>query len=380
MRTTVSSVATTLVLVRHGETDWNRVNRFQGHADQPLNEAGRSQARELAEQLAGEPFAALYTSPLKRASETADIVGTALGLEAQRLDALLEIDVGAWEGLTIDEVRARYPDRADENWRSGWEDGETYEELENRVLPALLELGSRHDGEQILAVTHAGPLRAAIAASMALSHHEARPLIGPLANCVVYRFAIQDGSLEQLDGPASYDRRVSLPPDSNRLEPDHLPTPFSAADIRAGCPLGRTIRLQTEAADGELSFRRIRFVEVDADGAVQEFESLAADGQPIGDPTLRRSSWLDLQQHATQPAATTVLDEVDLTTPLGTEACWRYTVGSAEDGVTFWFAKRRPGMPVQVEERAAGELVSRSIVIEDEVGSVSDGSAALPPP
>jgi uncharacterized phosphatase len=199
MRTTVSSVATTLVLVRHGETDWNRANRFQGHADQPLNEAGRSQASELAVQLAGEPFAALYTSPLTRASETADIVGTALGLEARRLNALLEIDVGAWEGLTIDEVRARYPDGAAENWRSGWENGETYAELENRVVPALLELGSRHDGAHILAVTHAGPLRAAIAASMDLSYDEARPLIGPLANCVVYKFEIRDGRLEQLD-------------------------------------------------------------------------------------------------------------------------------------------------------------------------------------
>jgi hypothetical protein len=171
-----------------------------------------------------------------------------------------------------------------------------------------------------------------------------------------------------------------LPPDSNRLQPDHLPTPFSAADIRAGCPLGRTIRLQTEAADGELSFRRIRFIEVDADRAVQEFQSLGADGQPIGDPTLRSASWLDLQHHATRPAATTVLDEVDLPTPLGTEACWRYAAGSADDGVTFWFAKGRPGMPVQVEERAAGELVSRSIVIEDDVSSVRGGSAVLPPP
>jgi broad specificity phosphatase PhoE len=192
-------MVTTLIVVRHGETDWNRQNRFQGHADQSLNEAGRSQARELAEQLFGEPVTALYTSPLLRASETADIVGGVLGLEARRLDALREIDVGAWEGLTIEEVRARYPEHADGGWRSGWEDGETYDELERRVIPALLALGSRHDGEHILAVTHAGPLRAAIAASMQLSYDDARPLVGPLANCVVYRFEIEDGKLERLD-------------------------------------------------------------------------------------------------------------------------------------------------------------------------------------
>jgi broad specificity phosphatase PhoE len=196
MRTTVSRVATTLVLVRHGETDWNRERRFQGRADLPLNEAGRGQARELAERLHGEPVSALYTSPLRRASETAEILAERFGLQVQPLDALLEIDVGAWEGLTIDEVRATYPERADADWRSGWEDGETYEELSKRVVPALVALGAKHEGEQVLAVTHAGPLRAAIAASLRLSYDDARPLIGRLENCAVFRFAIRDGTIE----------------------------------------------------------------------------------------------------------------------------------------------------------------------------------------
>jgi hypothetical protein len=164
--------------------------------------------------------------------------------------------------------------------------------------------------------------------------------------------------------PAS---RVSLPPDENRLQPDHLPTPFSAADIRAGCPAGRTIRVQSEAPGGEPTVRQIRFVEVDADGAVQEFQSTDAEGRPVGEPTRHRSSWLDLQHHASQPAPATVIDEVDLTLPFGTEACWRYTVSSGEGSLTFWFAKGRPGMPVQMEERVDGELVSRSVVITDKV-------------
>lgn len=160
---------------------------------------------------------------------------------------------------------------------------------------------------------------------------------------------------------------MSLPPETNRIRPDHLPTPFSATDIRAGCPLGRTIRLRIEAPGGELTFRQIRFVEVDTDGAVQEFQSTDARGLPIGEPTRHRSSWLDLQQHASQPASATVIDEVDLTLPFGTEACWRYLVGGRDECVTFWFAKARPGMPVQVERQVGGELVSRSVVIADEV-------------
>jgi broad specificity phosphatase PhoE len=192
-------VPTTIVMVRHGETDWNRERRFQGRADQPLHEAGRGQARDLAELLHGEPVSAVYTSPLRRACETAEILAGNFGLRPQPLDALLEIDVGAWEGRTIDEVRATYPGRAEEDWRSGWDEGETYDELSRRVVPTLMELGTKHEGGHVLVVTHAGPLRAAIAAAMGLSYDDARPLIGPLENCAVFRFAVQDGTIEAVD-------------------------------------------------------------------------------------------------------------------------------------------------------------------------------------
>jgi hypothetical protein len=160
---------------------------------------------------------------------------------------------------------------------------------------------------------------------------------------------------------------MSLPPDSNRLRPDHLPTPFSAADIRDGCPLGRTIRVRSEEPAGQPTFRQVRFVEVDADGAVQEFQSTDADGLPLGEPTQHRSTGLELQHHASQPAATTVIDEVDLDLPFGTEACWRYTVTGPDESVTFWFARGRAGMPVQVERQVGGEAVGRSVVIADDV-------------
>ena len=108
-------------------------------------------------------------------------------------------------------------------------------------------------------------------------------------------------------------------------------------------------------------------MEVDADGAVQEFQSTDAAGLPIGEPTRQRSSWLELQQHASQPASDTVIDEVDLALPFGTEACWRYTVSAGNECVTFWFAKGRAGMPVRVDRQVGGERVSRSVVLADRV-------------
>jgi broad specificity phosphatase PhoE len=190
---------TTLVLVRHGETDWNRERRFQGHADTPLNDAGRRQAAELAAILSGDRLDAIYTSPLRRASETAAIIATKLGLEAWELEELREIDVGDWQGLTVDEVQARYPEQLDVAWRSGWPNGETHDQLSMRVLPALRDLGRRHQGHRVLGVTHAGPIRVALAAATGLSREQSRARIGPLENCAVFRFAILDGKLERVD-------------------------------------------------------------------------------------------------------------------------------------------------------------------------------------
>jgi broad specificity phosphatase PhoE len=190
---------TTIVLVRHGETDWNRERRYQGHADTPLNDDGRRQALALADALRGEGLGIVYTSPLRRASETARIVAGELGLEAHALEALREIDVGDWQGLTVDEVQARYPEQLHDAWHSGWPNGETHAELDARVLPALLDLGHRHAGDHVLGVTHAGPIRSALAAAAGLSREESRARIGPLGNCAVFRFAVRGGRLESAE-------------------------------------------------------------------------------------------------------------------------------------------------------------------------------------
>jgi broad specificity phosphatase PhoE len=191
---------TEILLARHGETDWNRESRFQGHADPPLNDRGREQAAELAEALADVELAALYSSPLRRAFETAGLVAARHGLRAVPVDGLREVDVGSWQGLTRDEVERRFPGQFQRwlDYAQGWDDGETYEAMAERVLAVLEELAARHDGERILAMTHGGPIRAALARAEGISHSEARrrgPVVG---NCFLVRFAVSDGSFQRV--------------------------------------------------------------------------------------------------------------------------------------------------------------------------------------
>jgi broad specificity phosphatase PhoE len=189
-----------VLLVRHGETDWNRENRFQGHADPPLNELGREQAAELATLLAGEELAAVYSSPLQRAFETARVVAEPHGLAAAPVEGLKEVDVGSWQALTRGEIEQRFPEQF-RRWldhERGWDDGESYEEMGARVVAALEELAARHEGERIAAVTHGGPIRAALARAAGISHSEARrrgPVVG---NCFVARFTVSDGGFQRL--------------------------------------------------------------------------------------------------------------------------------------------------------------------------------------
>jgi broad specificity phosphatase PhoE len=192
---------TTILLARHGETDWNRDNRFQGHADPPLNEAGRAQAAELAKALAHEPLAAVYTSPLRRAFETAAIAAAPHHLEPVPVEALREVDVGSWEGLTRAEVEHHFPDQYARwlEYEQGWDDGETYEEMGLRAIAALFELAAAHDGGRILAVSHGGPVRAAYAMADGITHAAARRRGPVVANAFVVEFAVEDGKLRRVD-------------------------------------------------------------------------------------------------------------------------------------------------------------------------------------
>lgn len=159
---------------------------------------------------------------------------------------------------------------------------------------------------------------------------------------------------------------MSLPPESHRLRPDHLPTPFSAAQIRDGCPVGRTIRLREESGGEVPTFRRIVFTEVNAESSVQELQATDAAGTPLGEASHGRSTWLDLQRHASQPAEATTVDEVRLALPFADLDCWLYTVRTSDGELRFWFAKELPGMPVQIEQWVDGALAARSLMIANE--------------
>ena len=149
---------TTLLLVRHGETDWNADGRLQGHTDRPLSDFGRRQADELAGELAGEGLEAIYSSDLVRARETAEIVGERLGLGVALDPDLREKDWGNWEGLTaVERDRVEFV-------------GEPTEAHLERALRALRRIAERHPGDgTVLVVTHGGSMRRVQTAALGIA-------------------------------------------------------------------------------------------------------------------------------------------------------------------------------------------------------------------
>jgi broad specificity phosphatase PhoE len=153
---------TIVYLARHGESDWNVERRWQGHTDRQLTDRGREQARELAARLADVRLEAVYASDLRRAWETAEAVASSQGLEVVRLPELREVDVGSWGGCTRDECAERFPE-AFARWQaggSGWDDGESYEAMGDRVVAAVERVAADHPDGAILVVSHGGPIRA----------------------------------------------------------------------------------------------------------------------------------------------------------------------------------------------------------------------------
>jgi hypothetical protein len=141
------------------------------------------------------------------------------------------------------------------------------------------------------------------------------------------------------------------------LRRDHAPTPFTASEIRDGCPQGRTIGLLIEAAGAAPHRRTNRFVECDEKGAVVERTRFDMGGRPLGQLERARSTWLEMQGHASTPAHLTTIDPSVLESPMGPLDCLRYSVVDGEEVETLWFARSLPGMPVRTETRRAGELV-----------------------
>lgn len=191
---------TTLLLARHGESDWNRSKRWQGFADRPLTDRGRQQAEELADRLDDTELDAIYSSDLQRARDTAEAVARRKGLEVKTTPALREVDVGSWSGLTRAEAEAGYPE-AYARWlqgAEGWEDGETYEQLSNRVLEAIRRIAADHDRGRVLVVAHGGTIRAVHAAALGVDVHTYRRIQRVEPNATLSAVCVENGNLTEL--------------------------------------------------------------------------------------------------------------------------------------------------------------------------------------
>jgi broad specificity phosphatase PhoE len=147
-------------LVRHGETDWNAEGRWQGQQDSPLNETGREQARLTARKLADKGVAVktVYTSDLKRASETAEIIAEALGAETVIKETFREVCVGDWEGLHHTEIRQQELFADFEAGETRAPNGESKREVYDRVVKALHGIAETETGDFIVA-THSLVIR-----------------------------------------------------------------------------------------------------------------------------------------------------------------------------------------------------------------------------
>jgi hypothetical protein len=156
---------------------------------------------------------------------------------------------------------------------------------------------------------------------------------------------------------------MPLPPESHRLQPNHLPTPFTGEQIRDASPTGRLIRVRTEAPGEPPTYGQIEYLATDHEGATQVFTPTDPDGQPIGLGVTRQGTWLDLQHHASMPADRTTCEETTRELTWGTELCWLYVTRDGGEETRYWFAQQRPGMPVVVETWAGDRLTERREVI-----------------
>lgn len=150
---------TEICVVRHGETDWNAAGILQGWRDVPINATGRQQAQALAQSFASCGFASVYSSPLVRALETAQIIAAALGLSSPVChEGLKERNFGSVQGVPKAELAAQRPEVhrqiIERNPAGDFPDGETMAHFHARVLAALTEIGAAHAGKRVLIVTH----------------------------------------------------------------------------------------------------------------------------------------------------------------------------------------------------------------------------------
>lgn len=183
-----------LFLVRHGETVWNSERRYIGRTDLSLSAKGKEQALSLARRFSSEKIEAIYTSPLKRAVETAKIIGEKVGLEPVILSELIEVDFGEWEGLTYEEIKQKFGGLID-RWlfspsKVEIPSGEEWESVTKRVKHFLKQMAQRPE-KTALAITHGGVIKTII--GLILDHQRVPFASFLISNSSVSAIGFADG-------------------------------------------------------------------------------------------------------------------------------------------------------------------------------------------
>lgn len=186
-----------LYLVRHGTTTLNVENRYRGRRDIPLDAQGYQDAVDAARRLSGKGLAAVYTGPLRRTIATAQIIADEARVPDIRiLHGLTNVDYGAWEGMTAEEARMCDPSAfalyGNSPTRAACPLGERLSDAQQRMIDALLLMGSRHSGEAVVAVTHAVMIRLTL---VTLGSVDCQNWRVPVGRGSVTAFEVQDGAI-----------------------------------------------------------------------------------------------------------------------------------------------------------------------------------------
>jgi broad specificity phosphatase PhoE len=192
-----------LYLVRHGTTTMNIENRYRGRRDIPLDAQGYQDAVDAARFLGSRGISAVYTGPLRRTIATAQIIADAAGVpDTRMLHGLINLDYGAWEGMTAEEA-AMYDPVAFNLYRTSplecvCPNGERLNQAQERMLEALRLIGGRHSGESIVAITHAVMIRLVMSSILSLSGEDWRV---PLGRGSITEVVVDDGNISIGPGP-----------------------------------------------------------------------------------------------------------------------------------------------------------------------------------
>ncbi len=197
---------TEIILIRHGETEWNSQKRMQGHSNSDLSLVGQAQIQALGQWMKNVPFDLIYSSDSLRAKQTAEAITQFSGHELQFDQRLREKNLGVFEGLTSEEARERHPEvfRLFKTAGSTYviDEGESTQQLQDRALEIVNEIRIKHPEERVLLVTHGGFIRVVMKHSLGLSLETPTRFL--IRNTGVFRLVWEDKWLVSQMGGVSH--------------------------------------------------------------------------------------------------------------------------------------------------------------------------------